>query len=312
MNRNTSKDIQIAEDVGKKAELGWFAVEFTAYGCAWLDREQNKMFYKVSSKAEDIYEFIEKGAQNGIYPGNIMRYTQKCPVPAGAKNLIEQAVKISLAKKLRETYPKAFFEILYRLAEQCTDNSADSMLWEQANVLEAVFDEEKLNRFSLLVDYAYSCCRLDRMHYQKLTTWIAEERSNMYDNCVNKDIFEKTMHGIGYLEKGILKHTENAIKACIYEKIYDLEQQGILVTPVLSKTYWYNYTYRLPCVIRDFREKLICEYNADYLVYITQLRSGTGRLAVETMQQAIVYVEKCYGRHAAETLTRYGHRWNVI
>ena len=37
------RDLQVAEDVGKKAELGWFDVEFTMYGCAYLN--DGKMYY---------------------------------------------------------------------------------------------------------------------------------------------------------------------------------------------------------------------------------------------------------------------------
>ena len=54
-----SRDIQVARDFGRKAELGWMEVEFTVYGCAYLDPIENKVLYRVSSHAEDIYQFIE-------------------------------------------------------------------------------------------------------------------------------------------------------------------------------------------------------------------------------------------------------------
>ena len=49
-------DEVVAEEVGKMAELGYFDVEFTMYGCAYL--ECGKRYYKVSPEAADIYQFI--------------------------------------------------------------------------------------------------------------------------------------------------------------------------------------------------------------------------------------------------------------
>ena len=54
MAERAQKDanFQAAEDVGRRAELGYFDVEFTMYGCAYLNPADHKMYYKVSSKAE--------------------------------------------------------------------------------------------------------------------------------------------------------------------------------------------------------------------------------------------------------------------
>ena len=32
------RDVQVALDVAKRAEMGWFDVEFTMYGCAYWDK----------------------------------------------------------------------------------------------------------------------------------------------------------------------------------------------------------------------------------------------------------------------------------
>ena len=49
---------------------------------------------------------------------------------------------------------------------------------------------------------------------------------------------------------------ENACSPQIYRQKYQLESRGILVTPVLAKTYWYNYTVRLPQVRQQFEQTL--------------------------------------------------------
>ena len=111
-NKKVSKDmnVRVAEEVGEKAELGYFDTEFTMYGCAFLNPQDGKMYYKVSSLAEDIYDFIEMSAQKKIYPSNVMTYTRKVPVPSGMKELIARDVKQELAQKLRSVYPKEFFK----------------------------------------------------------------------------------------------------------------------------------------------------------------------------------------------------------
>ena len=52
-NKKVSKDmnVRVAEEVGEKAELGYFDTEFTMYGCAFLNPQDGKMYYKVSSLA---------------------------------------------------------------------------------------------------------------------------------------------------------------------------------------------------------------------------------------------------------------------
>ena len=52
-------DLRVAEDIGKMAELGWFDVEFTMYGCAYMF--EGKMCYKISSEAKDIYDYMALG-----------------------------------------------------------------------------------------------------------------------------------------------------------------------------------------------------------------------------------------------------------
>ena len=67
-NNQIIKDanVQAAEDIGKMAELGYFPVEFTMYGCAYLNPIDNKMYYKISSEAEKIYDLIERSMLNKI------------------------------------------------------------------------------------------------------------------------------------------------------------------------------------------------------------------------------------------------------
>ncbi len=304
-------NIQVAEDVGKMAELGYFDVEFTMYGCAYLNPADNKMYYKVSSMAEDIYDFIEKSSQQKIYPGNVMQFTRKCPVPSGMKNLIAQDVKWELVQELKHAYPKAFFYELYKLAEECTTDSASAMLWEETEALEGVFEEEKLSRFEELVHYVHSCRNISDTSYKALLEWITEERRNMNDDFISKDMFEKTLYGLAYVQGNTVKYIENAQREYIYEKLYKVEQQGDFVLPIYTKTYWYNYEYRLQDVKKDFKEDLRNARNSVYLDKIRTLRGTEKKISSDRFQNLVTEMKSRWGEKPAETLIRYGNRWRV-
>ena len=304
-------DLQVAEDIGKMAELGWFDVEFTMYGCAyWQD---GLMRYRISSEVEDIYRFIEHGAKLGVYPSNVQSLTEKCPVPAGMKELIAQDVKRDLGKKLRETYPQAFFTELYQLADEVETNSAAALLWAEADSLEGVFEEERLKYFQELVEYAYSCRKLVRAEYTSLLQWIAAQRRDMEDDFISKDIFEKTLYGIGCEETvGEITYITNAQEGYVYQKLYELEQAGQFTTPLFSKTYWYNYVYRLVDVNRDFKKKIKSELDSAYIDKIKAIRAGQCAVSREDFTQRAQAVLAKYGEKPQETLLRYGHRWGII
>lgn len=300
-------DQVVADEVGQMAELGYFDVEFTMYGCAYL--EHGKRYYKISPEAADIYQFIEKSNLKGIFPSNVIQYTQKCAVPAGAKEVIAQEVKIELAKQLSDLFPIAFLENIQKLAEAVTENAADDMLWKQAEELEGLFDIERLRRFEQKVDYMYSCRKLTESSYHQLHAWLKEELKSMTENYETKDIFEKTMYGAMYIDNGRPRYIENARMEYVYEKIYHIETQGGVVTPIFGKTYYYNYRYRLSDVIQDYKSALHNEYNESYLYELEQIRCSDR--FEKMIVDSVIQVRENFGIKAAETLLRYADRWGV-
>lgn len=313
-NAKVQKDanIQAAEDIGKKAELGYFDVEFTMYGCAYLDRRTDMMQYRISSKAEDIFDYIEQAAQIDIYPSKVERLTLKCPVPMGVKELIAQDVKKELAKELRKKYSKAFFVELYELADGICSDHAEAILWEEAERIEGVFEEEPLRQLEELVHYTYSCKKIRQEVYQKLLKWIEDEQSNMDEDFVSKDIFEKVLYGIAYTEDGKLKYFSNAQRDHVYQKAYGLEAQGVFVSPLYHKTYWYNYIYRLNHVIKDYKDELKRVYNQAYLEKIAQIKGVANAEKREAFLKKLDEVAEQYGSDSADTMKRYGYRWGVL
>ena len=300
-------NLQTADDVQAMAELGYFDTEFTMYGCAYL--ENGKRYYKVSPEAADIYRFIEQSNLRNIFPSNVVQYTKKCAVPAGMKEVIAQDVKVELAKQLSGLFPMAFFDTLHFLADQITEDTASAMLWQRVEELEGLFDIESLRRFEELLNYMYSCRKLTPHTFEKLHRWLKDERKSMMENFETKDIFEKTMYGAMYVDGERLRYVENARLEYVYDKIYDIEGKGGVVTPVFAKTYWYNYRYRLADVIRDYKQALHDVFTADYLERMEKIRR-TDRFE-DQFVDTVLKVREQFGIEPAETLLRYGDRWGI-
>lgn len=311
MDEKAFRDIQIAMDVRKKAELGWFDTEFTMCGCAYL--KDGNMYYKISPKAQDIYDFIEKSMCQGIYPSNVMKLVEKRQVPSGTKEIIEQQLKKKLGKMLQSAYSKEFFECLYNVASKVQDNEAASLLWSEAEDLEGIFEEEKLYHFEELVHYIRGCGHIDVYNYRELLHWISEERKNMGEEFfISKNTFEKTMYGIAYELDGQIKYAENAQKTVIYEKRYLLERKGCFVTNIFSKTYWYDAQNKLENIRNDFKETLITFFNVTYLAKIKKMSQGMGITYVENFKKILETSRTKFSKQAVDTLIRYGERWGII
>lgn len=300
-------DAQVADDVRRMAELGYFDTEFTMYGCAYV--ENDRRYYKISPSAEDIYSFIEKSNLQSIFPSNVYEYTKKCPVPAGMKEVIAQDVKMELAKKIRDSFPEEFFVMLANLADDVTDDSAAEYMWSMVDELEGVFDIERLRRFEEQMEYIYTCRKITWETFKNLRVWLKDERKSMLENFETKDIFEKTIYGMMYLDGDRMRYVENARMEYVYERLYDVESKGGMATPIFKRTYWYNYSYRLADVMQDYKKTLRGYYDRTYLDELEKLRRTDANrdLFIDTYRS----VKKLYGDKAGETLLRYGNRWGI-
>ena len=300
-------DAQVAGDVRRMAELGYFDTEFTMYGCAYV--ENDRRYYKISPNAEDIYSFIEKSNLQSIFPSNVYEYTKKCPVPVGMKEVIAQDVKMELAKKIRDSFPEEFFVTLANLAGDVTDDSAAEYMWSMVDELEGVFDIERLRRFEEQMEYIYTCRKITWETFKNLRVWLKDERKSMLENFETKDIFEKTIYGMMYLDGDRMRYVENARMEYVYERLYDVESKGGMATPIFKRTYWYNYSYRLADVMQDYKKTLRGYYDRTYLDELEKLRRTDANrdLFIDTYRS----VKKLYGDKAGETLLRYGNRWGI-
>lgn len=310
MSKEYIRDVQVALDVRKMAELGYFDVEFTMYGTAYLVREE--MNYRISSNADHIYHFIETAGLEDIYCANIMTITKKYKVASGTKEDKETAVKFMLAKQLQQNYDIQFFKQLRATVELVRDNSAYDVLQEFQEKITGTFDENMLYLYSELVKSSYINLQLNRDSYNKLIAWCNIEKRNIGEMPKQKDLFEKDIYGIAYETEQGYQYFENGLRENLYKKKIALLMQGTVCTPIFPYKCCYNYKYRLVDSRKDFQKKLTELMNTDIFECIDKISSRKKKMSIENYTILLSECEKSYGIESARTMEKYLKQWNVL
>lgn len=304
------RDVQVARDVQRRAEMGWFDVEFTMYGCTY--QKNGERYYRVSAQEEKIYEYIENEEKDEVLASDICALSRKYPVPTGMQEYIAADVKVELAKEMAEKYPLDFFMLLEKLAQEAEENTAWDYLNDKMRSLEGTFDLKKFAQLKQETRYAYFHRKINAENYRDLLKMIAAEERYMEENIIVKDIFEKTFYAFAYEMNDRINYVINARKGHIYQKKTELEQKGIYTTPLYVETCYYNYEVRLPDVRKIF-EKHMREYlNEEYFNFMRQIYTKNRQISVERFAKELKTAEKCYGSAAADTLRHYAVRWGIM
>lgn len=300
------RDAQVAEDVRKKAELGWFDMEFTMYGAAYpADGEMN---YRISSDAGQIYSFIEQAGYEQRFCSNVLTLTKTCAVPMGMKDEMSLTVKKELACQLRKAYPQELFLLLSELAAEIRSDDAYPWLMAKREALEGIFDDRQLRHFQTLIQYCYSCQKLSEAHYQSLMAWVRREYQCMLDGFVSKDLFEKHFYGFAYASDHGYRYLQDSLPEYIYQHKFALEEQGVFTSPVLTETLWYNYTYSLADCRKDYEKLLKTTLNGPDLQSLHAIMNSAAEL---TLADAYHRALQDMGEKAAATFDRYLGRWGL-
>lgn len=301
------RDAQAAETAGQLMEQGYFGTSCTMYGCVYCENGAHQ--YKTSTKAEDVYSFIETCNLTDVFPSNVYSVTKIYDAPMDMAEMCEQEAKDELEKRLREMFPIAFFERLQDLASWVKSDTAADTLVAQMKRLEACFDLETLQLFEDQVNYFYTCRKLHTDTLAFIRSWLDNKRKGMPTAAEEKDLFERTLYGFMYAEEGRMQYVEDACMSYIYHRLYRLEAAGYATTQVYRKTFWYNHTYRLADVRKDFKMLLRNAVDQAYLEKVETLRHDPSKAMM--FEHAVREIQEAFGADAAETVMRYGGRWGL-
>lgn len=305
-----TRDEKCAIAVGEMANLGRFETEFMVYGCAFWEEERVK--YRISSKELAMYDFMAAGGNQGLCPTPVQTHLERCLVPSGQKETIALQVKLELAKELKRTYTKEYFQALAPFAKQPPNNSAFDLLSNQCEALEGVFEDEALQWFWGLVELAYAGKVLNQVSYNQFAKWLVKIRSQMEDDVIVKDILEKTFYGFIYQKPtGSVATFLHGHKEAIYRKKAVLEASGALIGGVLEKTYWYDYGTNVRQLQSDFQEKLEKAAKGDYYTLLQKIKSLQTSIDQEAFLAKWKLVQGNGNPKAIETFRQYGYRWHI-
>ncbi len=305
------RDMQCGGDVAKMAELNRWENEYIAHGCGYVDEGQIK--YMVSGKFNDIAKFVENSAGQGIYPTPIMSRLERRLKPAGTEYDIRQEVKIKLAQDIQETYGKQYFEAIEAVCHQPANNSGYSLLFDQQEQLDGIFDEEKLHMFEGLVQLAYEAKVLDDSSYNDIHKWLRKNRAQMQDDVIVKASYERTFCGFVYEKaNGQLGYFCDADREVTDNKRARLQLEELLVGPIFRKTYWFDTFSMMKDVRRDYEEKMYHMLKGSYIDIVRAIKRLPSAIDETLFTKQLAKVEQCCTAEAIKAFKGYGYRWNLL
>lgn len=304
------RDLQAAENIGDRARLGWFDKEFNFYGTAYIKNQEP--YYLISSNGARIYDFAQKRLGEDVFCTPTEFYMKKCSVPSGTEDSMAMELKMILAQKLRERYPKDFLQEFQSLFQGMYTDSAKAILEQFQDQIDGLFDEELLKLFGILVEQAYGERKLTRYAYIAFKNWIMDVHADMDDDLIVKDIYHKDLYCLRYQENNQWRIAINAQKERLYSKRFDLVKRHIAALPIYGRTYWYNTDYRLSDARADFEQYL----KSDVMEYFFYIANEIQRLpgAVDEkfyQKQSETLLEK-YGEAVKDYVLYYAVLWNCI
>ncbi len=304
------RDMMTALDVGKKAEMGYYDVEINAFGCTYLNGTERN--YRVSASAAKIYDYLEVAALNNLYPTAMITSTFKKPIPNGLKDMLSLDLKRNLAQTMRQNFSSPFLQALKQLAEAIKQNNACELLNSYMDTLECTFQREQFDLFEHTLIMSVTRGKLAQKDYQLLMQRLNSERQNLSNDLHPHDLFHQTFYAFtyGFTEKQ--QYIFDARKEFVYEKRYQLETQGAIVSPLLAKACFYNYDYRLTDARKDFAHNLPSIFNPSYWRLLCNLKALPATISRDSFLQTAEDFTKLYGPFVHNTLTMYGYLWDIL
>lgn len=308
--RSMYRDVLVALDVGKKAEMGYYDVEMTAYGSAYMKNGERN--YLLSMDAAKVYDFLENAVLEDLYPTVVAENFFKKPIPRGFKELLALDLKKDTAKAMQKRYSTEFLAELQDLADSMWQDSAADLLGEYMGSIKYSFDRMKFDLFESTLVWAMNHKKLGKKDYQILLQELNEERNSISNELRPHDVFNQTFYAVGYEVNGRIEYIYDARKEYVYKKKLAMELEGVLVSPLVEETIFYNYTYRVSDARKDFIKRLPQVFPESYWRVLQMIKRLPSKITGQEFQGMAVEMSTKYGEGVADTLKMYANRWDVI
>lgn len=309
MGNNILRDIQCSNDVGRMAELGKFDKEFTVYGCAY--RQGDETYYRVSDDPETIYQFWELNQREGIYPSAVQNHTQITAVPSGMEEDIWTEEKWQLGYLLMDSYQDEFLKQLNHLGNRPARNAANIYMNSWKNDLEGKFDREHLSLFEAFNNYFFLRKQLDNKSYSEFKNWLGSIWRQMEDDCILKDVFERTLYGFVWEKEGERHIEYDAQYVLVQRQWLNMVSRGVIVTPIFNKVYSFRAFTDFAKIKQEF-QNLITQLFFPHMVFLEELNHKESFIKKDEFNNTYREKKEKFGEIAGQTLFLYGKLWNCI
>lgn len=300
------RDINCGTDVSMMEKLGRFDKEFIIYGCTYM--KQGKRLYYMTSRREKIYEHIQKCLLNDVWPTSVQSLLVSCAVPAGSREEIAQDAKIALAEQMKEDFSDDYFNLLQDIAPKSVTDGALKLLLNEKNNLEGYFDRDYLLRFEGLIEMAYYEKILTTNSFIMLKEWVKKELRQMEDDIVLKNHFKRTFSGFAYLRNGKINYFYDGQKATVCEKEHQMQKEGDITTPIISKTIWFDSKTSVKTIREQFVIYLHAMLDEKYMDLVKKLK-GLKSDNIKINNIFDVCQEKQLNTKETEEIKAYAFKW---
>ena len=303
------RDFRAVNDVQKMKELRLMKQEFTMYGSLFF--EKGEAFYLISANQERLIDFRNQRENYRKVPLPVMKRSLRASVPSGNEEDILRAVKVKTAAFIRAQYRPMFLKDFYALAQTPNDDQAKTILDELQEKMRGLFRRDNLAAFEGLMNFACQTKHLSNETQAGYEKWLYDEWWQLEETATLDDVFQKEFFGIAYLENGKIHAYCNGVEAQTFEKKLALERQGLLVSALYKKTYWYNYSKSLADVRHMFEAFLVDLFDETYFDYLKRLAALPSCVSKERFTQ----LEQVYedGSEAEkQALALYKMQWRII
>ena len=290
-------------------ELGYMDDEYTFFGTAYIEEGKRRCY--ISSDREKVYAFVKKCREKDIYPSVIENKIKRVRVNGGEKEQVAQQLKLDFAKELGTKYPRAFLEKLQIIALCPINNKAAALVRRVRDNLEGCFDEDALQLLEGVVEFAYEAKILTNAEYYEHIEWLKREREFLAERTRAATNFRTKIIGFAYEKNNKIKYYSNAVEARAMEKRKELLCQGVFVTPVFSKEYYFNDFNELPQCIDKFDKYIESRMDGQYLKLIRILYEMIPEINITSLKELETGVMEKWGRGADETVRYYKTLWHL-
>lgn len=304
------RDLTCIRSVSHMAEYGKYEEEFIVYGCACL--ENGKIVYRISPQYHEVTQFVHQAAMDYRALSPIHSLMRREVVQTGQRDQLLYKTELELASNLRAMFTHHYFDEIQQCMKAKENDEARELLNQVRVQLNGIFLADYLQLYEGLVNMAYTAKNLSSASLTEIQQWLHKVKIQMEHDIVAKKPFVRTFYGIGYIDaKGKYQYKVNAQEDIVLEEQRKIKRQNLCVSPIFSKTYWYDYGIEPKTVREQFKKELQGYYGDVYWEHWRALKALTPAISKVQYEQALARIEAQDTKEAQDAFLEYGYDWNV-